>query len=94
VAQPTDEQGTVTQPFTFDDLREILVKRVGLPADQIPDDPQASFAAMGLDSLAMVEIQLAVQQTYGFTIPDQDAQEIHTPGEAIAYTNRRIQERG
>ena len=87
------EQTSNTQPFTFEHLKEILVTRVGLPADQILDDPDATFAAMGLDSLAMVEIQLAVQQAYGFTISDDDAQRIHTPGEAIAYTNRRIQER-
>ena len=44
---------------------------------------------MGLDSLAFVEIQLAMQQEYGFTIPDEDAEQIATIGEAIEYTNRR-----
>ena len=80
--------------FTFDDLKTILVSRVGLPADQVLNDPKASFAAMGLDSLALVEIQLAVQQRYGFSMPDEDAQKIQTVGEAIDYTNRRIQEQG
>ena len=31
---------------------------------------------MGLDSLAFVEIQLAIQQEYGFTIPDEDAEKL------------------
>ena len=84
----------MTPPFTFEDLKEILVNRVGIPADQIPDDPDATFAALGLDSLALVEIQLAVQQAYGFTIPDEDASGIITVGGAIEYTNRRIQESG
>jgi minimal PKS acyl carrier protein len=80
------------QEFTFDDLRNILVNRVGLPEDAVVDDPAATFEDMGLDSLAFVEIQLAIQQDYGFTIPDEDAQEITTVGQAIEYSNRRLQE--
>jgi acyl carrier protein len=78
--------------FTFNDLRKILVNRVGLPAEDVPDDPNATFDSMGLDSLAFVEVQLAVQQEYGFTIRDEDANRITTIGAAIDYTNRRIQE--
>jgi acyl carrier protein len=82
----------VQQEFTFEDLKDILVNRIGLSEDMVRDDPSMSFEEMGLDSLAFVEIQLAVQQQYGFTIPDEDAQEITTVGDAIAYTNRRLQE--
>jgi acyl carrier protein len=78
--------------FTFQDLKEILVKRIGLPESQIIEDRAASFSDMGLDSLALVEIQLEVQQRYGFTINDDDAQQIVTVGQAIDYTNRRLQE--
>jgi acyl carrier protein len=84
----------VAREFTFDDLKNILVNRVGLPEDKVVNDPNASFDAMGLDSLAFVEIQLAVQQEYGFSIPDEDAHHITTVGQAIAYTNRRLQEKG
>jgi acyl carrier protein len=78
--------------FTFDDLKNILVNRVGLPEDAVGDDPSRSFEDMGLDSLAFVEIQLAMQQDYGFTIPDEDAEKITTVGEAIDYTNQRLGE--
>ena len=47
---------------------------------------------MGLDSLAFMEIQLAMQQDYGFRIPDEDAEEIHSVGEAIDYVNKRLGE--
>jgi acyl carrier protein len=80
------------QKFTFEDLKRILVGRVGLSEDAVKDDPDATFEDMGLDSLAFVEIQLAMQQEYGFTIPDEDAQDIQTVGEAIDYVNRRIAE--
>jgi acyl carrier protein len=79
--------------FGFDDLKRILVDRVGLPEADVKDDRDMTFDEMGLDSLAFVEIQLAMQQEYGFTIDDEDAEQIHTVGAAIDYVNRRLAER-
>jgi acyl carrier protein len=84
----------VEQTFTFDDLKRILVDRVGLSEDKVVDDPDATFEDMDLDSLAFVEVQLAMQQEYGFEIPDEDAAEIERVGEAIDYVNRRLAEEG
>ena len=81
-----------TQTFGFDDLKRILVDRIGLPEEDVKNDPDLTFEDMGLDSLAFVDIQLAMQQEYGFTIPEEDADSINTVGEAIEYVNRRIQE--
>lgn len=80
--------------FGFEDLKRILVDRIGLPEEDLRDDPDATFDELGLDSLAFVEVQLAMEQEYGFTIADEDAEQIHTVGEAIAYTNRRLAEQG
>ena len=82
------------QQFSMEDMKDILVNRVGLPGEDVGDDPSKSFEDLGLDSLAFVEIQLAVQQQFGFTIADEDAQNIHTMQDAIDYTNRRLQEQG
>jgi acyl carrier protein len=81
------------QQFSFEDLKRILVDRVGLEEADVVDDPNASFEDMGLDSLAFVEVQLAMQQEYGFEIPDEDASEITTVGEALEYTNRKLAEK-
>ena len=43
------------QTFTFDDLKTILVDRIGVPEDNIKDDPETTFEDMGLDSLALVD---------------------------------------
>ena len=81
-----------TETFTMDDAKRILVERVGMNEADVPDDPEATFDSMGLDSLAFVEIQLAMQQEYGFSIPDEDASEILTLGQSVDYVNRRLQE--
>lgn len=78
--------------FGFEDLKRILVDRVGLNEDDVRDESSLSFEDMGLDSLAFVEVQLAMEQEYGFTIADEDAESIHNVGEAIAYVNRRLAE--
>jgi acyl carrier protein len=81
-----------TQTFTFEDVKRILVDRVGMDEADVSDDPNATFESMGLDSLAFVEIQLAMQQEYGFTIADEDAERIQTVSEAIDYVNERLAE--
>lgn len=79
-----------TREFTFADLKDILVNRIGLPDESVVDDREATFDDMGLDSLAFIEIQLAMQQEYGFSIPDEDAEDIHNVGQAIDYVNQRL----
>lgn len=76
--------------FTHDDLRTILVDRIGLAPADIPDDPDTAFTELGLDSLAIVEVQLAVQQRFGFDMPDADAHLMVTMCEAVDYVNRRL----
>lgn len=77
--------------FTFEDAKDILVNRIGVP-EEMMTGPDLTFEELGLDSLAFVEIQLAIQQEYGFTMPDEDAAMITTIGEGVEYTNRRLQE--
>jgi acyl carrier protein len=82
----------VAETFTFEDVKRILVDRVGVAEENVVDDPDATFEDMGLDSLAFVEIQLAIQQEYGFTIPDEDADKLQTVGQGIEYVNQRLAE--
>jgi acyl carrier protein len=85
---------TENTTFTFADLKRILVDRVGLAEENVVDDPNASFEDMGLDSLAFVEVQLAMQQDYGIEIADEDADQILTVGQALDYVNRKLSEGG
>lgn len=82
----------MAQAFDYEDLKNILVNRVGLRPTDVPEDLDTSFEDLGLDSLAFIEIQLAVQQQYGFEIADDEANDIRTLRMAIDYTNRRLQE--
>lgn len=76
----------------LEDLKRILVERVGLPEGDIPDDLTTTFEELGLDSLAFMEISLAVEQEYGLQVDEEDAEQIITLGEAIDYVNNRLAE--
>jgi acyl carrier protein len=76
----------------LDDLKRILVERVGLPPGDIPDDLTTTFDELGLDSLAFMEIALAVEQEYGLQVDEEDAERIQTLGEALDYVNTRLAE--
>jgi len=83
---------TEQRQFGFEDLKQILVERIGLEEQNVKDDPSTTFDDVGLDSLAFVEIQLAMEQDYGVTVSDEDAEGIHTFGDAIAFVNRQLAE--
>ena len=78
--------------FEFEDLKGILINRIGVDAADIPDDTQTSFEAVGLDSLAIMEIQLEVEQRYGFTVSEEDAAAIRTFQDAISYVQGQLSE--
>jgi len=79
-----------TQVFGFNELRQILVERAGLSEEDVVDDPDATFDEMGLDSLGLIEVQMAVREKYGLEVPEEDADRITTVGQAIEYVNQRL----
>jgi acyl carrier protein len=76
--------------FTAEDLKAILVDRVGMSEADVPDDPGTTFEAAGLDSLAILEIQLEVQQRYGFEIDESEAEQVKTLQDAIDLVNQKL----
>ncbi len=43
---------------------------------------------LGADSLDAVEVMMEIEKKFGISIPDDEAEEITTVGEAIAYVER------
>lgn len=70
---------------------DILRKIQGIIADQLDvkeDDvkPEKSFTDdLGADSLAIVELVLALEEEFAIKIPDDKVDEIKTVGDAVAY---------
>ncbi|WP_432564341.1 acyl carrier protein [Kineococcus sp. SYSU DK003] len=73
--------------FTLEDLMDLLVAKVGLPASARTDDPDAMFTDLGLDSLAFLQLQTELQQTYGVPVDENAHAEDHSLG-AIVHSVR------
>ena len=68
-------------------ITEILVDKLGVDEAEVKDN--ASFMNdLGADSLDAVEVMMEIEKKFGISIPDDEAEEITTVGEAIAYVER------
>jgi acyl carrier protein len=74
-------------------VREIIVNELGVEPDKVTDD--ASFVEdLGADSLDTVELVMAFEEEFGVDIPDEDAEQMRTVGDAIAYLREKSEAAG
>lgn len=67
-----------------DRVREIIANELGVEMDKVTDE--ASFVEdLGADSLDTVELVMAFEEEFGVEIPDEDAEQMQTVGDAIRY---------
>lgn len=68
----------------MDKVRDVIVDQLGVELDTVTDD--ASFIDdLGADSLDIVELVMALEEEFGISIPDEEAENIKTVGDAINY---------
>jgi aromatase len=70
---------------SFDDIETILVKKVGLAPQTLAEAPENSLEDLGLDSLAVLELQIVITKQYGVEIPDESGS--LNVGEIVEYIN-------
>lgn len=76
---PVAESTQVTQK-----VRAIISEQLGVSADGFKDD--ASFIDdLGADSLAVVELVLALEEQFKINIPDTETEKIRTVADAVSY---------
>ncbi|RMF27201.1 MAG: acyl carrier protein [Chloroflexi bacterium] len=74
---------------TFERVRDIIVDLLGVDPEKVT--PEARFREdLEADSLDLVELIMAFEEEFGGEISDEDAQQITTVGEAVAYIEARM----
>jgi acyl carrier protein len=67
-----------------DKVKKIIIEQLEVAPDKIK--PEASFSEdLKADSLAVVELVLALEEAFKLEIPDEDTEKIKTVGDAINY---------
>ena len=70
----------------FEKVRDIIVETLGCEADQVT--PEASLADdLGADSLASVELVMALEEAANIKIDDADVANLRTVGDILDYLN-------
>jgi acyl carrier protein len=65
-------------------VKEIIINELGVDPEKVTDD--AAFVEdLGADSLDTVELVMAFEEEFGLDIPDEDAEQMRTVGDAIKY---------
>ena len=69
------------------------VKRIikeQLDVDEKDIKPESTFIDdLGADSLGLVELVLAFEESFEIDIPDEDTEKIRTVGDAVSYISSR-----
>ena len=70
-----------------DKVKSIIVEQLGVDEEEVT--PDASFVDdLGADSLDTVELVMAFEEEFGIDIPDEDAEQMRTVGDAVSYLKK------
>lgn len=75
-------------PDKADRVKEIIANELGVEQGKVTED--ASFVEdLGADSLDTVELVMAFEEEFELEIPDEDAEQMQSVGDAIQYLSER-----
>ncbi len=65
-------------------VRALIVKQLGVSDEEIALE-KSFMEDLGADSLDIMELVMAMEDEFGFEIPEEEAENIRTVGDAITY---------
>ena len=69
-------------------VKEIIINELGVEPEKVT--MEASFVEdLGADSLDTVELVMAFEEEFGIEIPDEDAENLQTVGDAVKYLKEK-----
>ena len=74
----------------FEKVKKIVIEQLEVEPDQVT--PEANFANdLGADSLATVELVMALEEEFDIEIPDEVAEQIDTVGKAVEHIGQKVE---
>ena len=71
----------------YEKLVKYAAQQLELDIDEIT--PESTFESLGIDSLDIVELMMALEEEFDIEIPDEDAEKISVVADAVAYIQVR-----
>lgn len=73
----------------YEKVVDIIVHQLQVNEDAIDEDTDI-MGDLGADSLDVVEMLMALEDSFGITIPDEDVGELTTVGLVVSYIENHI----
>ena len=71
-------------------VSKIIVEKLGVDESEVT--PEASFTNdLGADSLDTVELIMEFEKEFDISIPDEQAENIQTVGQAVSYLEEQVE---
>ena len=68
----------------IDDIKEVVVEQLSVNPDEVKEDSKF-VEDLGADSLDVVELVMALEETFDIEIPDDEAEKIQTVQDVMNY---------
>ncbi|WRE80622.1 acyl carrier protein [Helicobacter pylori] len=70
-------------------MRAVIAEQLNIDASQVT--PEAKFVKdLGVDSLDIVELIMALEERFGIEIPDEQAEKIVNVGDVMRYIEKQL----
>ncbi|MCI4462801.1 MAG: acyl carrier protein [Caldisericum sp.] len=70
-------------------VKKVVAEKLAVSEDKITDEARY-VEDLGADSLALVDIAMALEDEFGMKIPDEDIEKITTVGSTIEYIKEHL----
>ena len=71
-------------------LKNIVAEHLGIESVEAVQLDSNLIDDLGADSLDMVEMIMALEETFDIEVPDEDTEDIETFGELVAYVAAKV----
>lgn len=73
----------------FDRVIDIIAHQLQIDPDMI-DGGTKIMEDLGADSLDVVEMLMAMEESFGFSVPDEDIEDLVTVNDVVAYVESNM----
>ena len=79
-------------PSVEESLKNIVIKIVHCDEEVLT--PASTWQDMKADSLDLVQVMVAVEDTFDIEVPDEDVSDLKNLGDFVQYIEKRVAEKG
>lgn len=82
----------MSDEMTVEETLQEIATRI-LRKEDVKFSPTTTFKDLGADSLDIVQILVALEETFDIELPDEELKELNNTGDFLDYVKRKVAEK-